>query len=69
MPAMARIFATRMLPFPALDRLRAEHEVVEWPGALPPTPEELLAHARGADALLTLVTDPVDAALAQRLDH
>jgi glyoxylate reductase len=63
MPAMARIFATRVLPFPALDRLRAEHDVVEWPGALPPTAEELRTHARGADALLTLITDPVDAAL------
>ncbi len=60
---MARIFATRVLPFPALDRLKAEHDVVQWPGALPPTPEELRTHAREADALLTLVTDPVDAAL------
>ncbi|MGH2949928.1 MAG: 2-hydroxyacid dehydrogenase [Solirubrobacteraceae bacterium] len=60
---MARIFATRVLPFPALERLKAEHDVREWPGELPPTPEELRAHAREADALLTLVTDPVDAAL------
>jgi glyoxylate reductase len=63
MPAMARIFATRALPFTALDRLRAEHEVREWPGALPPSPAELLAEAREADALLTLVTDPVGADL------
>jgi glyoxylate reductase len=63
MPAMARIFATRRLPFPALDRLRAEHEVREWPGELPPAPAEMRAHAAEADALLTLVTDPVDADL------
>jgi glyoxylate reductase len=65
MPAMAVIFATRVLPFPALERLKAEHDVREWPGELPPTPEELRAHAREADALLTLVTDPVDAELLE----
>ena len=69
MPAMARIFATRLLPFPALDRLRAEHEVSEWPGELPPTPDELLAEAREADALLTLVTDPVGADLMDACPH
>jgi glyoxylate reductase len=57
---MATVFATRLLPFPALDRLRAEHEVREWPGELPPDREELKAEARQADALLTLVTDPID---------
>jgi glyoxylate reductase len=60
---MARVFVTRELPFPALERLRAAHDVLEWPGALPPAPAELRAHASEADALLTLVTDPVDAAL------
>jgi glyoxylate reductase len=31
-----------------------------WPEELPPPPEELRAHAREADALLTMVTDRVD---------
>src|SRR5919198_3277648 len=62
-PAMARVFVTRALPFPALDRLRAAHEVDEWPGDLPPPPDILLAHAREAEGLLTLVTDRVDALL------
>ena len=60
---MARVFATRALPFPALDRLRAAHEVREWPGELPPAPGELRAAACEADALLTLITDTVDAEL------
>jgi glyoxylate reductase len=63
MPAMARVFVTRRLPFGALERLRAAHDVEEWPGDMPPDPDQLRAHAREADALLTLVTDPVDAAL------
>jgi len=60
---MARVFATRALPFPALDRLRAAHEVREWHGELPPAPGELRAAACEADALLTLITDTVDAEL------
>ena len=60
---MARVFVTRALPFPALDRLRAGHDVDEWPGALPPTPGELRAGTREAEGLLTLITDRVDAEL------
>jgi glyoxylate reductase len=60
---MARIFVTRRLPFPAMDALRAAHDVREWPGELPPDRKALVREAREADALLTLVTDPIDAAL------
>jgi lactate dehydrogenase-like 2-hydroxyacid dehydrogenase len=60
---MARVFVTRVLPFEALDRLRAAHEVEEWPGDMPPSPTDLRAHARDADALLTLITDRVDTAV------
>jgi glyoxylate reductase len=58
---MARCFVTRSLPGEALDRLRAEHEVDVWPGSEPPPRDDLLARARGAAALLTTVSDPVDA--------
>ena len=51
---MARIFVTRELPGPALGRLSAAgHELDVWPGRTPPPP----------DALLTLITDAIDAAL------
>jgi glyoxylate reductase len=60
---MASIFVTRRLPFPALDRLREAHEVDEWPGDLPPSPEDLRARTRQAEGLLSLVTDSVDAAV------
>jgi glyoxylate reductase len=63
MPAMARVFVTRVLPFDALDRLRAEHDVHEWPGELPPAGDELREHAATAEGLLTLVTDTVDAGM------
>jgi glyoxylate reductase len=60
---MARVFVTRSLPFPALDRLRAAHEVDEWPGDLPPGPDDLRARVRDAEGLLSLVTDRIDAGI------
>jgi glyoxylate reductase len=60
---MARVFVTRVLPFESLDRLRAEHEVDEWPGDMPPTPDELRAGVADAEGLLSLITDRVDADL------
>ncbi|MGZ8649068.1 MAG: 2-hydroxyacid dehydrogenase [Solirubrobacteraceae bacterium] len=60
---MARVFVTRLLPFPGLERLEAEHEVDSWPRDTPPPPEELRAHAREAEALLTMVSDRIDGEL------
>jgi glyoxylate reductase len=62
---MARCFVTRQLPGPALDRLRAVHEVEVWPDRLPPSYEELVARAAPVEGLLTLLTDRVDAALIE----
>jgi len=62
---MARCFVTRRLPFPALDRLSARHEVDVWPERLPPSYDELVARAEPADGLLTLLTDRVDGALIE----
>jgi glyoxylate reductase len=60
---MARVFVTRSLPGAALDRLRAAHDVDVWPERLPPHPTELRDRAAGADGLLCLLSDRVDAAL------
>src|SRR3954452_6624596 len=61
--AVGRIFVTRELPFAALDRLRAEHEVDAWPRTEPPGLDDLRAHAREAEGLLTMLTERVDEAL------
>jgi glyoxylate reductase len=58
---VGRIFVTRELPFPALERLAAEHELDVWEDPLPPPPEALRERAAAADAILSLVTDPIDA--------
>jgi glyoxylate reductase len=60
---VARIFVTRSLPFEALDRLKAAHDVDVWEERMPPPPSELRARAAQADGLLTMLTDRVDAAL------
>jgi glyoxylate reductase len=60
---MARCFVTRDLPGPALDRLRAEHEVELWTERMPPPRAELERGAAAAEGLLCLLTDPIDAEL------
>jgi glyoxylate reductase len=60
---MSRVFVARQLPGPALDRLRAAHDVEVWPERLPPPPEKLREHAADADGILSLLTDRIDAAL------
>jgi glyoxylate reductase len=57
------VFVTRELPGNAVERLRASAQVEVWPGQDPPPREELLRQAARADALLTLLTDHIDAAL------
>ena len=65
---MARIFITRRLPGDPHERLaRDGHEVDVWEGDLPPSREELLARAQGADGLITLLTERVDAELLDAL--
>jgi glyoxylate reductase len=63
MPEMARVFVTRVLPFPALERLRAEHDVDVWEADGPPPAGALRERAARADGLLTMLTDRVDAEL------
>jgi glyoxylate reductase len=58
---MSRVFVARQLPGPALDRLRAEHDVEVWPERLPPPPEKLREHSEEADGILSLLTDQIDA--------
>ncbi len=60
---MARVLVTRRLAGDALERLAAQHDVDVWPEPLPPTPEQLRERAAGAEGLLCLLTERIDAAL------
>ena len=63
MPARPRVFVARKLPGNALDRLSAQTEMRLWEDELPPPRDVLLAEAREAEGLLTLLTDRVDTEL------
>jgi glyoxylate reductase len=58
---MAHCFVTRELPGPALDRLKAAHDVDVWPERLPPDPPTLRSRTAKAEGLLALLTDRIDA--------
>ncbi|WP_341729249.1 D-glycerate dehydrogenase [Brooklawnia sp.] len=58
---MAKVCITDAVPEAGLDGLRAAgHEIVSWAGEQPPTRAELLNQVRGADAVLSVLTDGVD---------
>jgi len=52
---------TRELPGDPTPRLRDVADVDVWPHAEPPAHDELVQRVAGADALLTMLTDPIDA--------
>jgi len=60
---MAVVAVTSPLPGTGLDRLAAAHEVRRHPRGSPLEPAELAAFAADADALVTLLSDRVDAAV------
>jgi glyoxylate reductase len=62
---LARVFVTRELPGPALDRLRRAHEVDVWPRRLPPPYDELRRRTAEAEGLLAMLTDLIDAELIE----
>lgn len=60
---MGRIVITNAVFDEVVDLLADGHEVDAWARDEPPTREEVLARVAGADAVLTMVTDRVDAEL------
>jgi glyoxylate reductase len=61
---MATIVVTGKVPQPAIDLLRADdHHVHEWDDDQPVGRDELLQRVRGADVLVTLLTERVDGEL------
>jgi glyoxylate reductase len=60
---MSKIVITGRIPEVAVEMLRAEHEVDAWSGDESISRDELLSRVVGADALVTLLTERVDAEL------
>lgn len=57
------VFVTRRIPQCGLQTLQESTDCRVWPGPLPPSPAELREQAAGCDALVTLLSDRIDAAL------
>jgi glyoxylate reductase len=60
---MSRVVVTGRIPEPALEKLRAEHDVDAWDGQESISREELLRRVAGADAVVSLLTERIDAEL------
>jgi lactate dehydrogenase-like 2-hydroxyacid dehydrogenase len=56
-----RVFVARAIPAAGLDLLRPHAELDVWPDCLPPPRAALLERVRGAGAVLSLLTDRIDA--------
>ena len=60
---MAKVVITGKIPQVAVERLRAEHDVTSWDADVVIERAELLSRVKGADAVLSLLTEKVDAEL------
>lgn len=60
---MAKVVVTGKIPAVALERLRAEHTVDAWEDESPIARDELLKRVAGADAIVSLLTEKIDAEL------
>ena len=60
---MARVVVTGRIPGEAVERLRAVHDVSAWESHEAIDRAELLARVKGADAILSLLTEKMDAEL------
>lgn len=56
-----KVYITRELPGETLEAAKEHFEVEVWPQYRPPSKQELMREIRDADALVTLLTDKIDA--------
>ena len=55
-----KIFVTRLIPEPGLLFINGHYRPDVWPHDLPPSREQLIQRARGADGLLCMLTEKID---------
>jgi glyoxylate reductase len=61
-----KVYVTRLLPKPAMDRIHSFCQAEVWEGELPPPRDTLLEKVRDVEGLLSLLTDKVDAELMNK---
>jgi glyoxylate reductase len=62
-----KVFLTRAIAEPAMQRLNQEVDLDVWEGENPPPHDVLLAKAAQLDGLITLLTDPIDRPVLEAL--
>src|SRR5271156_4236785 len=68
-PARRKVFVTRVIDPAAIERLRAEATVTVWRDELPPPESVLRSTLKNADAVLSMVTDKIDARVIAEAAH
>ena len=61
-----KVYVTRLLPKPAMDRILSFCDAKVWDGELPPPRDALIQNVAEIEGLLSLLTDKVDAELMNR---
>lgn len=64
--AKPKIFVTRIIPEPGMQRVRDYCDATVWPDDLPPPREVVLQEARDKDGILSLLTTPIDPEVMDR---
>ena len=61
-----KVYVTRLLPTPAMDKILAFCDAKVWEGELPPPRDVLLNNVAELEGLLSLLTDKIDAELMDK---
>ncbi len=64
-PALPTVFVTRAIPPEALAAIKGKANILMGPSDRPSTREELIEGFRQADAVVSMLNDPIDAALLE----
>ncbi|GAP11042.1 lactate dehydrogenase [Bellilinea caldifistulae] len=63
------VWLTRRIYEPAVQKISTVAQVEIWPAEYPPPPEVILEKVQGLDGLLTMLTDPITAAVIENAPH
>ena len=61
-----KVYVTRLLPKPALDRINSYCDAKIWEGDLPPPRDTIIENIASVEGLLCLLTDKIDAPLMDK---
>ena len=61
-----KVYVTRLLPKPAMDRINSYCDAKIWDGELPPPRDTIIENVASAEGLLCLLTDKIDAQLMDK---